>query len=159
MPGFDVPAATIDHGIPALALALEKRARIEIWCKEVVEQGLGVGPRLRGFEDAVLRRMPDEPPIPVPSRSPRPDGPATLPRGLLRNEMMRTATGRKHRYVVECCFTRANIKKPLGSRRGRTPSSSKRCFESPTRRSARRATAAKRGRSDSSRGSLARKGS
>lgn len=110
-PDLQVRATTLDHGVPALAFALEERARINIWRNKVEDLGLAVGPWIRAFKDAVLRGMPDEAPIKVTWREPQAEKPATLPLGSLWREIMRTTSGRKIAYVVDCSFTDGNIEK------------------------------------------------
>ena len=62
-PGFKVRATTIDHGIPALAFALEERVHINIWRNKVEAMGLTVGSWLGTFKEAILRGCPEETPI------------------------------------------------------------------------------------------------
>ena len=110
-PGIQVRATTIDHGVPALAFALEERARINIWRNKVEALGLVVGPWIRAFKEAVLRGAPDETPINVVWRDRQSEKPATLPVGLLKKEIMKITSGRKIAYVVDCSFTNGNIER------------------------------------------------
>lgn len=108
-PGFRVRAATIDHGIPVLAFALEERAHINIWRNKVEAMGLAVGPWLGTFKEAILRGSPEETPIEVTWANPREQRPRNLPLGALKKEIMRITSGRKIAYVVDCAFTDANV--------------------------------------------------
>jgi ribonuclease Z len=108
-PGFEVRAATIDHGVPALAFALEERAHINIWRNKVKAMGLAVGPWLGAFKDAILRGGPEDTPVEVAWAGGRGERPATLPLHVLRQEIMRVTEGRKIAYVVDCAFTEANV--------------------------------------------------
>lgn len=108
-PGLQVHAATLDHGVASLGFALEERAQINIWRNKLEAMGLATGPWLRAFKEATLRNMPDDAPVVVEWRAPRPGQPATLPLGLLKREIMRITTGRKIAYVVDCAFTDANV--------------------------------------------------
>jgi len=108
-PGFRVRAATIDHGIPVLAFALEERAHINIWRNKVEAMGLAVGPWLGTFKKAILRGSPEETPIEVTWANPREQRPRNLPLGALKKEIMRITSGRKIAYVVDCAFTDANV--------------------------------------------------
>jgi ribonuclease Z len=109
-PGLEVRAATLDHGIPVLAFALQERAHINIWRNRVEARGLAVGPWLRIFKQAVLDGEPDERPIEV-KWAPARQGPATLPLGELKQQIMRITSGRKIAYIVDVAFTEANVAK------------------------------------------------
>ncbi len=108
-PGFKVRATTIDHGIPALAFALEERAHINIWRNKVEAMGLTVGSWLGTFKEAILRGSPEETPIEVTWANPSEQRPRSLPLGALKKEIMRITSGRKITYVVDCAFTDANV--------------------------------------------------
>jgi len=112
-PGFQVRATTIDHGIPALAFALEERAHVNIWRNKVESMGLAVGPWLGAFKEAILRGSPEDTPVAVTWADAHKEGPASLPLGALKKEIMRIAAGRKIAYVVDCAFTEANVARIL----------------------------------------------
>jgi ribonuclease Z len=57
-PGLQVRTTAIDHGVLALAFALEERAHINIWRNEAM--GLLIGPWLRTFKEATLGGAPDD---------------------------------------------------------------------------------------------------
>jgi ribonuclease Z len=107
--GFEVRAATIDHGVPTLAFALEERAHINIWRNKVEAMGLAVGPWLSAFKQAILDGRPDDTPISVAWAGAPEDRPESLPLGQLKKEIMRVTSGRKIAYVVDCAFTEANV--------------------------------------------------
>ena len=115
--GFEVRAASIDHGVPALAFALEERAHINIWRNKVEAMGLAVGPWLRTFKQAILDGLSDDTPISVSwavSGAGAPaERPARLPLGRLKQDIMRVTSGRKIAYVVDCAFTQANVARVL----------------------------------------------
>ncbi len=110
-PDFQVRAATLDHGVPVLAFALEERMQINVWRNKVEALGLVVGPWLRAFKDAILRGAADDAPIAVSWRDSAAGNPPTLPLGRLKQEIMRATRGRKIAYVVDCAFTAANREK------------------------------------------------
>lgn len=112
-PGLQIRAATLDHGVPVLAFALEERAQINVWRNKLEAMGLAVGPWLRAFKEAMLRGAPDDAPIEVAWRERRHERPAALPLGLLKNEIMQVTAGRKIVYVVDCSFTQANTERIL----------------------------------------------
>jgi ribonuclease Z len=110
-PGLRVRATTIDHGVPALAFALEERARIDILRDRVEALGLTVGPWLHGFKKAVLGGLPDDTQVDVTWCERQSERPPSLPLGMLEKEIMKIGSGRKIAYVVDCCFTDSNIEK------------------------------------------------
>lgn len=109
--GLQVRATTLDHGVPVLAFALQERAQINVWRNKVEAMGLVVGPWLRAFKQAILRGSSDDAPISVAWAGGRNGKQETLPLGLLKQEIMQVAAGRKISYVVDCAFTKANIEK------------------------------------------------
>jgi len=109
--GFQVRAATLDHGIPVLAFALEERAQINVWRNKVEALGLDVGPWLRKFKEAILRGAADDAPIEVAWSSGQRDQPMALPLGALKREIMQVTSGRKIVYVVDCSFSEDNREK------------------------------------------------
>lgn len=110
-PSFQVRAKIIDHGIPALAFALEERAHINIWRNRLEARGLAIGPWLRSFKDAILHGERDETPIAVAWADGGIHSQQSLPLGQLKNEIMQVTAGRKIAYVVDAAFTAPNIAK------------------------------------------------
>jgi ribonuclease Z len=108
-PGLQVTCVTLDHGIPVLAFGLEERAHINIWRTELDRCGLAIGPWLRVFKDAILQGERDDTLIPV-AWSAGSQGPAALPLGELKKQIMRVTAGRKIAYVVDCAFTEENVR-------------------------------------------------
>jgi ribonuclease Z len=107
-PGLKVSCATLDHGIPVLAFALEERPHINIWRTELDRRGLAIGPWLRIFKDAVLQGERYDTLIPVAWSSGH-QGPDALPLGELKKQIMRITAGRKIAYVVDCAFSDENV--------------------------------------------------
>lgn len=108
-PDLKVRSATLEHGLPVLAFALEERARINIWRSRVEAMGLSVGPWLRAFKDAILRGAADTTPIPVRWAANDPTRPQELPLGRLASNIMKVTRGRKIAYVVDVAYTPSNI--------------------------------------------------
>jgi len=109
-PGLKVSCATLDHGIPVLAFALEERAQINIWRTELDRRGLAIGPWLRTFKDAILQGESDDTLIQVVWSGGN-QGPPALPLGDLRKQIMRITAGRKIAYVVDCAFADENVRR------------------------------------------------
>jgi ribonuclease Z len=110
-PGLQVRAMTLDHGEPVLAFALEERAHVNVWRNKAEAMGLSIGPWLRGFKDAIVRGAPDDTLIEVQWKDGQQGNLAALPLGHLKREIMEVIAGRKLAYVVDCCFTDANVEK------------------------------------------------
>jgi len=109
--GIQVRATTLDHGLPALAFVLEERAHINIWRNRLNAMGLAVGPWLRKFKEATLKGADDQSPINVAWANAEGAKPDSLPFGLLKKEIMKTSSGRKIAYVVDCAYTERNIER------------------------------------------------
>lgn len=107
-PGFLVRTTIIEHGVPALAFALEERAHINIWRNKLEAMGLAVGRWLGAFKEAILHGSPEDTPIEVAWTGARGERPESLPLGALKRDIMRVTSGRKIAYVVDCGFTEAN---------------------------------------------------
>jgi ribonuclease Z len=110
-PGLQVTAATLDHGVPVFAFALQERAQINIWRNRLEEMGLTAGPWLRTFKDAILRGEPDETPVEAACAPGGKDRTRSLPLGVLKQKVMRVTAGRKIAYVVDASFTESNVEK------------------------------------------------
>jgi len=109
---FQVRAATLDHGMPVLAFALEERTEINVLRNKVEEMGLAVGPWLGAFKDALVAGASDSFPVAVTWKNGQ--GPGSVPLGVLRREIVRIGPGRKIAYVVDCAFTSPNEEKIVG---------------------------------------------
>jgi ribonuclease Z len=102
-PGFQVRAAVLDHGIPVLAYLLEEPRHLQVLKGSLERFGLRPGPWLGDLKEAVLRRMPQDYPIPV---SPPQRGP--LPLGWLQERILRERPGQKIAYVCDARDCEAN---------------------------------------------------
>jgi ribonuclease Z len=109
-PGLKVSSVALDHGIPVLAFALEERAHINIWRSELDRRGLAIGPWLRTFKEAILQGDSDDTLIQIVWSGGN-QGPAALPLGDLKKQIMRITAGRKIAYVVDCAFSDENVRR------------------------------------------------
>lgn len=107
-PGFSVRARILDHHVPCLGYRLEEHEHVNVWKNRLEDRGLAVGPWLVELKAAVLRREPDDYPIPVSWTPSRGDKTATLPLGVLRGEVLRITPGLKIAYVVDAGDTPEN---------------------------------------------------
>lgn len=105
-PALRIRTAFLDHGIPALAFALEERAHVNVWKNRLEEMGLPMGPWLHALKQAVLAHLPDDTPVRVPGPVPH-----ELPLGRLRERLVRVVAGQKIAYVVDCNFNPANARR------------------------------------------------
>jgi ribonuclease Z len=110
-PGLQVRAATLDHGVPSLAFALEERAQINIWRNRLEAMGLDTGPWLRSFKEAILRNDPDDTQIEALCAPGGETERRVFSLGALRKEIMQVTSGRKIAYVVDTAFTESNAEK------------------------------------------------
>jgi ribonuclease Z len=109
--GLQVRAATLDHGVPVLAFALEERARINVWRNKVEAMGLVVGPWLQAFKRAIVGGARDDALVDVAWADEQTGKPPALPLSLLKQEIMQIAAGRKIAYIVDCAFNDENVEK------------------------------------------------
>jgi ribonuclease Z len=112
-PSFCVRAATLDHGVPVLAFAIDERAHVNVWRDRVEAMGLAVGPWLGTLKEAVLRGDADATPIEVAWAEPGATLPRTLPLGHLKQGILRLTRGRKIAYVADAAYTEANVRNIL----------------------------------------------
>jgi ribonuclease Z len=112
---FCVRAATLDHGIPCLAFALEEPAHVSVWKNRVEEMGLRVGPWLKRLKSAMLRGDPDDTPIKAEGA----DGAErTFPLGALRGTAATFTAGMKVAYAVDAAPTEENCARIAALARG-----------------------------------------
>ena len=96
-----VECATLDHGLPCLAFALQERAQVNVLPDGLAQIGLTVGPWLKAAKSAARRSEPDDLPIDVGAGG-------TRPLGLLRERAFRTAPGQRLAYVTDAAFHDTN---------------------------------------------------
>ena len=96
-----IEAATLDHGLPCLAFALQERVGVNVWTEGLAELGLAPGPWLQAAKTAVRRQDPDDAPIEAGEGR-------TVPLGLLRGRAFRVAPGQRLAYVTDAAFTPDN---------------------------------------------------
>jgi ribonuclease BN (tRNA processing enzyme) len=99
-PGLRVRAATLDHGIPVLAYALEFPRTFHVRKERLAALGLPPGPWLSALKDALARDAADTPVA-------LPDG-STRPAGALGRELVITAPGQTLAYATDFADMEAN---------------------------------------------------
>lgn len=110
-PQFTVRCAVLDHKIPCLAYRLDEHFHVNIWKNRLDEQGLALGPWLRGLKQAVLRGDPDDTPIRVVRRQGMAAGDGYVPLGELKARILRIAPGQKIGYVVDVVYHEDNARR------------------------------------------------
>jgi ribonuclease Z len=104
---FCVNGTELDHGTPCLAFTFEEKLRVNVWSEGLKRLRLPVGAWLNDAKRLVRRGAPDDSPIAVsPDRS--------IPLGVLREHVLRTARGLKIAYVVDAAYHDRNIGKIIG---------------------------------------------
>lgn len=104
-------AATLDHGIPSLAFALEEKAHVNVWKNRLAEMGLGSGPWLRELKALALAGAPEGAPVVARWR----EGGAVVERrfelGPLAERLLTISRGRKLAYVTDLAWTAGNVRR------------------------------------------------
>jgi ribonuclease Z len=94
---FRIAGVVLDHGTPCLAFAFEEKLRVNVWSEGLKLLRLPVGPWLSDAKRAVRRGAPDDSEIVI-----RHD--QSIPLGVLKQHVLRTARGQKIAYVVDAAY-------------------------------------------------------
>jgi len=105
-PGFSVTAAVLDHGIPCLALSLTERFHINIIKNGLDRLGLGPGPWLNEFKNALWEERDPAGDFSVPAAEGGPVRKFAL--GALAEEIALVTPGQKITYVTDVADTPEN---------------------------------------------------
>ena len=104
----------LDHKIPCLAFRLEERQHVNIMSNKLEEMGLPVGPWLTELKERILRREPDNTPVPIWWREAgrRVDG-DTVPLKVLMDRAILITPGERLAYVTDAIYHPVNIERIL----------------------------------------------
>lgn len=105
-PSFRVRAAILDHQIPCLAFSLEEGNRLNIKGDVLEVMGLHSGPWLDDFKRMLRQDRPSTTPLAAPTRS---GGTKELTLQEWRDLLVLERKGQKIVYVVDSCYSEANI--------------------------------------------------
>ena len=105
-PSFRVRAAILDHQIPCLAFSLEEGNRLNIKGDVLEDMGLHSGPWLDDFKRMLRQDRPSTTPLAAPTRS---GGTKELTLQEWRDLLVLERKGQKIVYVVDSCYSEANI--------------------------------------------------
>jgi ribonuclease Z len=108
---FRIAGVVLDHGTPCLAFAFEEKLRVNVWSEGLKLLRLPVGPWLSDAKRAVRRGAPDDSEIVI-----RHD--QSIPLGVLKEHVLRTARGQKIAYVVDAAYDEKNIDRIVALARG-----------------------------------------
>ncbi len=103
---YTMHVATVDHGIPVLAVALRETEHLSVNRDRLEKMGLVPGAWLRDLKQAVRRREPPDAEI----RADAPDGQGrTFKTGELAGEILLRGPGQRLAYVTDLGFTPENV--------------------------------------------------
>jgi ribonuclease Z len=108
---FQIRIVVLDHGTPCLAFSFEEKLRVNVWSEGLKSLQLGVGPWLKEAKRAVRRGAPDDSEVVV-----SPD--QSIPLGMLKQHVLRTARGQKIAYVVDTAYHEENVDRIITLARG-----------------------------------------
>jgi ribonuclease Z len=108
---FQIRSVVLDHGTPCLAFSFEEKLRVNVWSEGLKSLQLGVGPWLKEAKRAVRRGAPDDSEVVV-----SPD--QSIPLGMLKQHVLRTARGQKIAYVVDTAYHEENVDRIIKLARG-----------------------------------------
>ncbi|MDF1585327.1 ribonuclease Z [Marinimicrococcus flavescens] len=103
-PDLEVRCATLDHGIPCLAFALEERRKISVRKSRLLELGLETGPWLGELKRLVLAGAAATTTLEVQGR----DGPRRMALDVLSRELLTIGRGASLAYVTDCGWSEEN---------------------------------------------------
>lgn len=106
-----VRTASLDHGVPSFAYAIEERQRINVWKTRLEDMGFRTGPWLRELKRAILLGEPADRPFRVWWRDQGTLREEWHPLGILKERITRTAPGQKITYVTDVAYTAENAGK------------------------------------------------
>jgi ribonuclease Z len=104
-----VRIATLDHGIPCLAFAVEERAHVNVWKNRLAELGLGAGPWLVELKRFTLAGAPTATPVVARWRAEGGFREAHFALGWLQEKLLSIARGRKLAYVTDVAWSASNV--------------------------------------------------
>ncbi|MBW8065739.1 MAG: ribonuclease Z [Nitrospira sp.] len=114
-PSFRVRAAILDHQIPCLAFSLEEGNRLNIKGDVLEVMGLHSGPWLDDFKRMLRQDRPSTTPLAAPTRS---GGTKELTLQEWRDLLVLERKGQKIVYVVDSCYSEANIEQIVSLAQG-----------------------------------------
>lgn len=114
-PSFRVRAAILDHQIPCLAFSLEEGNRLNIKGDVLEDMGLHSGPWLDDFKRMLRQDRPSTTPLAAPTRS---GGTKELTLQEWRDLLVLEKKGQKIVYVVDSCYSEANIRQIVSLAQG-----------------------------------------
>lgn len=108
--GITVSAVILDHGIPCLGFSMKERFHVNILKDNLESLGLGIGPWLRRFKEALFSGQDPGSDFEIGSESGKNHtGKITL--GELADRIALITSGQKITYIVDAACSRSNMDK------------------------------------------------
>jgi ribonuclease Z len=109
-PALEISAQILDHGIPCLGFALHERFHVNVIKERLKEMGIGVGPWLKGFKQALFDRA-DLTTVIQASSAQEPSRKMSFALGELADRITLITPGQKIAYVTDASYTPDNAEK------------------------------------------------
>lgn len=109
-PAFSVSAILLDHRIPCLGLSMTEQFHVNIKKDAVLSLGLGIGPWLKDFKEALFKKK--DPDSVFEIRSDRGTSPATRFRlGDLSEKIATVTPGQKVSYIADIRYDESELER------------------------------------------------
>lgn len=113
-PAFRVSTVLLDHRIPCLGWSIQEKFHVNIKKDALAEIGLGTGPWIQAFKQALYEKRPADTPFEISC----PDTSRWYALGTLRDRIAVITPGQKITYVTDILYSPDNIDKVIAFAKG-----------------------------------------